>query len=111
MGAGWGWGRVGVGVGVGAGGGRWGWGRVGVGSWTGTLGGVVWGWIVCACSSHLRMLILHLIRHSPPQPRRIKHVRLIDDRQLAPPRLRRLERELERPFNLIEARQEGENLR
>ena len=82
---------MGVGGGVGLG--------LGVGSRTGSLGGVVWGWIVCACS-HLRMLILHLIRHSPPQPRRIKHIRLIDDRQLAPPRLRRLERELERPFNL-----------
>mmetsp|Transcript_59266 Transcript_59266/g.135933 ORF Transcript_59266/g.135933 Transcript_59266/m.135933 type:complete len:388 (-) Transcript_59266:89-1252(-) len=50
---------------------------------------------------HLRMLLVHLDRHLAPQPRRVQHVGLVDDRQLAGPPLGRLEREAQRPLDLL----------
>ena len=60
----------------------------------------------CACylltSTHLRVLRRHLVRHAPPQPAAVQHVGLVDHGQPAAPLLRRGERELERPADLVD---------
>ena len=53
-------------------------------------------------STHLRVLRRHLVRHAPPEPAAVEHVGLVDHGQPAAPLLRRGERELERPADLVD---------